>query len=84
MSDTLDPNLTMELLTLADEAEKAAVDHPEAAFAPDAIISQPNRTRTLTLRLRQSEYDVIAAAAAHKHLPVSSLARSLLLENLGS
>jgi hypothetical protein len=37
----------------------------------------------LTLRLRQSEYDTIQRAAEQRHLPASTLARSLLLDKLG-
>lgn len=37
----------------------------------------------LTLRLRQSEYDAIQRAAEQRHLPASTLARSLLLDKLG-
>jgi hypothetical protein len=82
MSETLDPHLAAELFALADAAEQAANEDPEAEFPAAAVISQPNRTRMLTLRLRQSEYDTIERAAEAKHLPVSALARSLLLEQL--
>lgn len=82
MSETLDPRLHAELLAAADAAERAAVDDPDRPSPAEAVISQPNRTRMLTLRLRQSEYDTIERAAQARHLPVSALARSLLLENL--
>lgn len=82
MSETLNPQLSAELRAIADAAERAAIDDPDHPFPADAIISQPNRTRMLTLRLRQSEYDTISRAAEARHLPVSALARSLLLERL--
>lgn len=84
MSKPLDPQLTTELSALADDAERAAMEDPDRPFPADAVISQPNRTRMLTLRLRQSEYDTIERAAEARHLPVSALARSLLLERLGT
>lgn len=82
MSKTMDARLAAELFAAADAAESAAMADPDAEFPADAVISQPNRTRMLTLRLRQSEYDTIARAAEDQHLPVSALARSLLLGTL--
>jgi hypothetical protein len=63
-------------------AARAEAD-PEAEFPADAAISWSNRSRMLTLRLRQSEYDAIQRAAEQRHLPASTLARSLLLDKLG-
>lgn len=83
MSKRLDPNLARELRDEAARAEAAADADPEAEFPPNATISWPNRTRMLTLRLRQSEYDAIQRAAEQRHLPASTLARSLLLDKLG-
>jgi hypothetical protein len=79
----LDPELTRELQDEAARAEAAAEADPEAEFPADASISWPNRSRMLTLRLRQSEYDAIQRAAEQRHLPASTLARSLLLDKLG-
>ncbi|MGI8678449.1 MAG: hypothetical protein ACR2LX_07160, partial [Jatrophihabitans sp.] len=64
-------------------AETAAQIDPEAELSDGASISWPNRSRMLTLRLRQSEYDAIQRAAEQRHLPPSTLARSLLLDKLG-
>lgn len=82
MNETIDPGMAAELFAAADAAERAAIDEPDGPFPADAMITQPNRIRMLTLRLRQSEYDTIARAAEEKHLPVSALARSLLLGTL--
>jgi len=62
-----------------------ASDSGQAPKIPgyDMSISWPNRSRMLTLRLRQSEYDAIQRAAEQRHLPASTLARSLLLDKLG-
>lgn len=83
-NNAIDPDLARVLFDEADAAERAAIDDPEAEFPPGAVVSQPNRTRMLTLRLRQSEYDSIQRAAERKHLPVSALARSLLLDHIDS
>lgn len=83
MTKRLDPNLARELQDEAARAEAAAADDPEAELPADASISWPNRSRMLTLRLRQSEYDAIQRAAEQRHLPASTLARSLLLDKLG-
>ena len=83
MTKRLDPKLAREVQDEATRAEAAAEANPEAEFPADASISWPNRTRMLTLRLRQSEYDAIQQAAEQRHLPPSTLARSLLLDKLG-
>src|ERR1017187_2958770 len=83
MTKRLDPKLARELQDEAARAEAAAEADPEAEFPADASISWPNRSRMLTLRLRQSEYDAIQRAAEQRHLPASTLARSLLLDKLG-
>ena len=83
MTKRLDPKLARELQDEASRAEAAAEADPEAEFPQDATISWPNRTRMLTLRLRQSEFDAIQRAAEARHLPASTLARSLLLDKLG-
>jgi hypothetical protein len=64
----------------ASRAEAAALADPETEFPADAVVSWPNRSRMLTLRLRQSEYDAIQRAAEARHMPASTLARSLLLD----
>ncbi|MEO8888407.1 MAG: hypothetical protein ABI429_03820 [Jatrophihabitantaceae bacterium] len=79
MTKRLDPELHED----AVRAEAAANTDPEAQFPGGASISWPNRSRMLTLRLRQSEYDAIQRAAEQRHLPASTLARSLLLDKLG-
>lgn len=79
----LDPSLASELQAEAARAEAAAEADPEAEFPSDAATTWPNRSRILTLRLRQSEYDAIQRAAEQRHLPASTLARSLLLDKLG-
>jgi hypothetical protein len=83
MTKRLDPTLARQLRDEAARAEAAAEADPEADFPADAAISWPNRSRMLTLRLRQSEYDAIHRAAEQRHLPASTLARSLLLDKLG-
>jgi hypothetical protein len=83
MTKRLDPKLARELQEEAVRAEAVAEADPEAAFPADASISWPNRSRMLTLRLRQSEYDAIQRAAEQRHIPASTLARSLLLDKLG-
>ena len=55
----------------------------EAEFPANASISWPNRSRIAHPALRQSEYDAIQRAAEQRHLPASTLARSLLLDKLG-
>jgi hypothetical protein len=82
MSKRLDPKLARELQEAATRAEAAAEANPEVDFPTNASISWPNRSRMLTLRLRQSEYDAIQRAAEQRHLPASTLARSLLLDKL--
>jgi hypothetical protein len=82
MSKRLDPSLTRELQDEGGRAEAAAETDPEAEFPENAAISWPNRSRMLTLRLRQSEYDAIQRAAEQRHIPASTLARSLLLDKL--
>jgi hypothetical protein len=76
------PELARELREDAVRAEAAAETNPEAEFPEGTSISWPNRSRMLTLRLRQSEYDAIQRAAEQRHLPPSTLARSLLLDKL--
>ena len=83
MTKRLDPELARELQDEAVRAEAAAEADPEADFPANASITWPNRSRMLTLRLRQSEYDAIQRAAEQRHLPASTLARSLLLDKLG-
>lgn len=83
MTKRLEADLARELQEEADRAEAAAETDPEAVFPPHAEITRPNRSRMLTLRLRQSEYDAIQRAAEQRHLPASTLARSLLLAKLG-
>ena len=83
MTKRLDPKLARELQDVAARADAVAEANPEAEFPTNAAITWPNRSRTLTLRLRQSEYDTIQRAAEQRHLPASTLARSLLLERLG-
>jgi hypothetical protein len=50
---------------------------------PAADVALVGEGQILTLRLRQSEYDTIQRAAEQRHLPASTLARSLLLDKLG-
>lgn len=83
MSKRLDPMQARELNEEATRAEVAAEADPDTEFPADASISWPNRSRMLTLRLRQSEYDAIQRAAEQRHMPASTLARSLLLDKLG-
>ena len=83
MTKRLDPKLARQLQQEAARAEAAVMADPEAEFPTSASISWPNRSRMLTLRLRQSEYDAIQRAAEQRHLPASTLARSLLLDKLG-
>jgi hypothetical protein len=82
MTKRLDPSLARELQDEATRAEAAAATDPEAEFPRNAAISWPNRSKMLTLRLRQSEYDAIQRAAEERHIPASTLARSLLLDKL--
>ncbi len=82
MTKRLDSQLARDLQEEAARAEAAAETNPEAEFPANASISWPNRSRMLTLRLRQSEYDAIQRAAEQRHLPASTLARSLLLDKL--
>lgn len=82
MTKQLDPDLSGELQDEAARAEAAAQADPEAPFPTNASITWPNRSRMLTLRLRQSEYDAIQRAAEQRHIPASTLARSLLLDKL--
>lgn len=82
MTKRLDSRLARDLQEEAARAEAAAETNPEAEFPADASVSWPNRSRMLTLRLRQSEYDAIQRAAEQRHLPASTLARSLLLDKL--
>ena len=83
MTKRLDPKLDRDLHDEAVRAEAAAAADPDAEFPAGTVISWPNRSRMLTLRLRQSEYDAIQQAAEQRHLPASTLARSLLLDKLG-
>lgn len=83
MTKRLEAKLARELNQDAARAEAAAETNPEAEFPKDASASWPNRSRMLTLRLRQSEQDAIQRAAEQRHLPPSTLARSLLLDKLG-
>lgn len=82
MTKRPDPELARRLHEEATRAESAAEIDPDAEFPEGASISWPNRSRMLTLRLRQSEYDAIQQAAEQRHLPPSTLARSLLLDKL--
>lgn len=82
MTKQLEPELARELHEDAARAESAAETDPETEFPEGASITWPNRSRMLTLRLRQSEYDAIQRAAEQRHLPASTLARSLLLDKL--
>lgn len=82
MTKQLDAALSRELDDEAARAEAVAHADPEAQFPTNASITWPNRSRMLTLRLRQSEYDTIQRAAEQRHIPVSTLARSLLLDKL--
>src|ERR1022692_5157959 len=83
MTKRLDPKLARGLQEEAARAEAAAEADSEAEFPTNASVTWPNRSRMLTLRLRQSEYDAIQRAAEQRHLPASTLARSLLLDKLG-
>ncbi len=82
MTKQLDAALSRELDDEAARAEAVAQADPEAQFPTNASITWPNRSRMLTLRLRQSEYDTVQRAAEQRHIPVSTLARSLLLDKL--
>lgn len=72
-----------DLLAAEAAAAEAAEGDQESALSSDARISRGHsRSRTLQVRLNDHELDELAALADHRRLPVSTLARVLLLQAL--
>ncbi len=76
MSDDLDK-------MLAEEAEHAE-EHKDAEPGPDTKISRPNRARShvFSVRLNDAEMKQLAAIAARAAVPPSTMARSLITQQL--
>lgn len=69
-----------QLLTEESDAIEADRDAP---IRPGTRMTRGHgRTRTLQVRLNDEEYEQLARAAKDRHLPESTLARSLLLDAL--
>ncbi|MGB7961419.1 MAG: hypothetical protein WCF12_00470 [Propionicimonas sp.] len=67
---------------IATEAE-AAERNPDAAIKPGSKVTRGHqRARTLQVRLNAEEMDALALLAEQRGLPVSTLARDLLLAQL--
>lgn len=68
---------------LAEEAEHAEL-HKDAAPGPDTKISRPNRARShvFSVRLNDAEMKQLAAVAARAAVPPSTMARSLITQQL--
>lgn len=67
---------------LAEESDTIEADR-DAPLGPDTRVTRGHsRTRTLQVRLNDEEYALLSRAAQQRHLPESTLARSLLLDAL--
>lgn len=67
---------------IATEAE-AAERNPDAAIKPGSKVTRGHqRARTLQVRLNAEEMDALALLAEQRGLPISTLARDLLLSQL--
>ena len=74
----IDELLAAEAVT----AEEAEADQDSAVFADVRITRGHSRSRTLQVRLNEHELDELAALADQRGLPVSTVARILLLQAL--
>jgi len=67
---------------IASEAD-AAERNPDAAIKPGSKVSRGHqRAKTLQVRLNVEEFDSLTRLAEQRGLPVSTLARDLLLSQL--
>lgn len=67
---------------IATEAE-ASERNPDAAIKPGSKVTRGHqRARTLQVRLNAEEMDALALLAEQRGLPISTLARDLLLSQL--
>lgn len=66
-----------------DARELEAVAQATGPYPSGTHISRPNRpTRMFNLRLTEDQFEELEDAARRRHLPMSTMARSWLLERL--
>jgi hypothetical protein len=70
---------------LGEESEQAEQNADPGAPLPEGtrVTRGHNRSRTLQVRLNEDEYEQLELLAKGRELPVSTVARSLLLAALG-
>ncbi|MFW0793966.1 CopG family transcriptional regulator [Gordonia sp. CPCC 205515] len=70
-----------QALAESEEIER----NPDAVVRTDTVITRGhNRTRTLQVRLNDAELQALESVAAHRNLPVSTVAREALLRFLAA
>ena len=78
MNKKIDDLLAAEA-SAAEEAE--GTGDPDAALPPHVTVTRGHpRTRNLQVRFREDEYAALAAHAAQRDIPVSTLVRVLALQ----
>lgn len=73
-----------DLVAAEARAAEEARDTEDLALPSDVQVTRGHdRTRVLQVRLNEDEYRVLSKLAGERHLPVSTLARAVLLTAIG-
>ena len=73
-----------DLVAAEARAAEESQDTPDLALPDTVRVSRGhNRSRVLQVRLNEDEYRVLSKLADERHLPVSTLARAVLLGSIG-
>lgn len=75
----------MDIEELIAAQATASESNKDAELKPGTTVSRGHaRSKTLQVRLNEAEYDALAALAVERGLPVSTLARDVLLAQLAA
>lgn len=66
----------------ARRLEHEAMTNPDEPYPPGTVFKRPNRATPFSVRLSADELSRLRGVAERRHLPVTTLARSWLLERL--
>lgn len=73
-----------DLIAAEVEAAENAADDPDAPLPAGVRVTRGHdRSKVLQIRLNEDEHRLLSKLADEQHLPVSTLARSLLLRTIG-
>lgn len=73
-----------DLIEAESRAAESAADSVDSPLPESVTLTRGHdRTKVLQVRLNEDEYRILCKIANEKHLPVSTLARSLLLDLVG-